>query len=50
MMDFFELILDGFATFANMIVVCLVFTFGIVTLPLWIIPYLIYKKVNNNER
>ena len=50
MMDFFDLILKGSWIFVGIMCFLFLFLLGVITMPLWIIPYLIYKAVKQNDR
>lgn len=43
MMDYLGAVLDGVIIFAEIIGIILIGLFSIVTLPIWIVPYLICK-------
>ena len=49
MMDFFEFILDAICLMGSFVFGLIGFLVGIATLPIWIIPYLIYKRVKSKD-
>ena len=50
MMSYFEEVIDGFLLIGSMIGILLIYAFYIITIPIWIVPYLIYKSCKNRAK
>lgn len=49
MIDFFDFIIQGVILMSEIIFVILIVLFGIITIPIWIIPYAIYKLIRGKR-
>jgi hypothetical protein len=49
MIDFFDFIIDGVVVLLEIIFVILIGLLGIITIPLWILPYAIYKLIRGKK-